>query len=433
MTSAEKAASIGLPNLLRSDRPDCEAQLFLFAFNLWAWRPLRSYSLHQIRGRWKYFALALGRRDEVARVTEMTIDGPAGSIRLRLYSPVGGRELRPALVWLHGGAFMIGEMDTADSICRNLANSSGCVIVAAQYRLAPEHDLYAGHEDGLRVLEWLINSGREFGIDPSRLAVGGDSAGGNLAAVLAQEWTRRDRPKLRLQVLVYPATNLADRHPSTAQNARGYLLTEEMMDLVKSLVGKDLDLRDPRLSPAYGADLACVAPALIVAAGFDPIRDDGLAYAASLRRAGVPVELFHYPGQFHGFLNCDTILNAARDALHRIGGSLGRALHSGDAAQPPNRTIEIETLPIREARTLLPVVSDVLTTTLMVADWLEYQRNRFLKTLWPGVATAVEANPLLNIVSSIRGSGAAVVQATETFQDDTRIVGRRGLAVSSRT
>jgi acetyl esterase len=421
MTSVEKAASIGLPNLLRSDRPDGEAQSFLFAFNLWAWRPLRSYSLHQIRERWKYFALALGRRDEVARVTEMTIDGPAGSIRLRLYSPEGGRELRPALVWLHGGAFMIGEIATADSICRNLANSSGCVIVAAQYRLAPEHDLYAAHEDGLCVLEWLFNSGDEFGVDPHRLAVGGDSAGGNLAAVLAQEWMRRDRPKLRLQVLVYPATNLADYHPSTAQNARGYLLTEEMMNLVKSLVGKDLDLRDPRLSPAYGADLACVAPALIVAAGFDPIRDDGLAYAASLRRAGVPVELLHYPGQFHGFLNCDTVLNTARDALDRIGGALRRALHPGDPAQPRNRTIEIEILPGHEVRTQIPVVSDVLTTTLMVVDWLEYQRNRFLKTLWPGVATAVEASPLLNIANSIRGSGTALVQATETFNDDTRI------------
>ena len=426
MTSVEEAASVGMPNLLRSDRPDSEARSFLLGFNLLAWRSPRSYSLNQIRRRWKYLALALGRRDMVARITEIIIDVPAGPIRLRLYSPEGGRALRPALVWLHGGAFLIGEMDTADSICRNLANTSGCTIVAAQYRLAPEHDLYAGREDGLCLLEWLFNCGREFGIDPSRLAVGGDSAGGNLAAVLAQQWTRRDRPKLRLQVLVYPATNLADRHPSTTHNARGYLLTEEIMNWVKLLVGEDLDLRDPRLSPAFGADLACVAPALIVAAGFDPIRDDGLAYAASLRRVGVPVELLHYPGQFHGFLNCDTVLSAARDALDRIGSALGRALHAGDGAQPPNRTIEIETQPPREVRTLLPVVSDVLTTTLMVADWLEYHRNRFLKALWPGATTAVEVSPLFNIVSGIRGSGADVVHATETFEEDARIIGPRG-------
>jgi len=198
------------------------------------------------------------------------------------------------------------------------------------------------------------------------------------------------------------------------------------MNWVKLLVGEDLDLRDPRLSPAFGADLACVAPALIVAAGFDPIRDDGLAYAASLRRVGVPVELLHYPGQFHGFLNCDTVLSAARDALDRIGSALGRALHAGDGAQPPNRTIEIETQPPREVRTLLPVVSDVLTTTLMVADWLEYHRNRFLKALWPGATTAVEVSPLFNIVSGIRGSGADVVHATETFEEDARIIGPRG-------
>jgi acetyl esterase len=289
------------------------------------------------------------------------------------------------------------------------------MIVAAQYRLLPENDLYAGREDGLCALEWLFESGREFGIDPTRLAVGGDSAGGNLVAVLAQEWARRDRQKLRLQVLVYPATNLADRHASTAENARGYLLTEEILSWAKSLA-EDLDLRDPHLSPALGADLAKVAPALIVAAGFDPIRDDGLAYTASLRRAGVPVELLHYPGQFHGFLNCDTVLRAARDALDRMGSSLGRALNADGAGQPPNRTIEIRTPGVGEIGTRLPAVRDAVTTTLIVVEWLEHRRNRFLKALLPGVAEAIDASPLLNFASGIRA--ASTVQARRTFDDD---------------
>lgn len=415
MTTAEEARRVGMPDLLRADFPDSEARSFLLAFNALAWRSPRSYSLGQIRRLWKYLALALGRCDEVASVGDLTIDGPACAIRLRVYSPGRSHMPRPALLWLHGGAFMMGEMDTSDSICRTLANASGCIIVSAQYRLLPENDLYAGREDGLCALKWLFESGREFGIDPTRLAVGGDTAGGNLAAVLAQEWARRDRPKLLLQVLVYPATNLADRHPSTAENARGYLLTEEIINWVKSLAG-DLDLRDPHLSPALGADLAKVAPALIVAAGFDPIRDDGLAYAASLRRAGVPVELLHYPGQFHGFLNCDTVLRAARDALDRIGSSLGRALHADGAGQPPNRTIEIRTSAVGEIRTRLPAVGDVVTTTLMVVDWLEHRRNGFLKTLLPGVAKAIDASPLLNFASGIRT--AAAVQARKTFDDD---------------
>jgi alpha/beta hydrolase fold len=180
MMSAEEAASVGMPNLLRSGSARQRDAVVPFRI--------------QPCG---VAALALGRRDAVARVTEVTIDRPAGPIRLRLYSPEGGRELRPARVWLHGGPFMIRGMETADSICRSLANTSGCVIVAAKYQLAPEHDLFAGHEDGLCVLEWLVNSDGEFGVDPSRLAVGGDFAGGKLAVVLAQEWRRRDRPKLR--------------------------------------------------------------------------------------------------------------------------------------------------------------------------------------------------------------------------------------------
>lgn len=174
--------------------------------------------------------------------------------------------------------------------------------------------LYAGREDFLAALSWLAEHGASVGIDPARLAIGGESAGGNISAAVAQETLRRGGPKLSSQILVYPATNLTAEFPSKAENGHGYLLTAEFMDSLESLV-QERDLTDPWLSPAFSPDLRGLPPAVIITAGFDPIRDDGLSYAAQL--AGVPVGLLHCSGQFHGFLNFDSVIGAARDALGR--------------------------------------------------------------------------------------------------------------------
>jgi acetyl esterase len=345
-------------------------------------RTPQGHALPRIRRFWNYAARALSGRTPVATVQERLIDGTSGNIRIRVYGPSKSDAPSPALIWFHGGGFMVGGLDTADPICRQIASISGAAVVAVQYRLAPEHDLYAGREDGFAALDWIARNGVSIGIDASRLAVGGDSAGGNIAAAIAQECARRKGPKLRLQVLVYPATNLADEFPSLRENARGYLVTAETIDWIKGILGQ-FNAQDAWLSPAHNENWVELAPALILTAGFDPIRDDGLAYAKRLRAEGIPVELLHYPGQFHGFVNFDAILRTSRDALHRIATSLAVALadNSNQSAElePISRTIEIG---IQEnvRQTLL---SDVVIASLLAGEWLELKRDRFLGRLWP--------------------------------------------------
>ena len=366
----------GMPRTLRASRPDPEAWPLLRISNLFVGNPER-FALSRIRRIWKYAAWALGGRMPVSAVREREIDGPSGPVRIRIYRPTNSQEPCPGFVWFHGGAFMVGGIDTADPICRHIAQVSGAAVVAVQYRLAPEHDLYAGREDGLAAVSWINRNGPSIGIDGSRIAVGGDSAGGNIAAAIAQEWVRRGEPALRLQVLVYPATNLVDEFPSLKENARGYLITAESINWIKGVLGK-FNGRDVWLSPAYNENWTGLAPALILTAGFDPIRDDGLAYAQRLRDEGIPVELLHYPGQFHGFVNFDAILRTSRDALHRIATSLAGALEAR-ADDAPNRTIEIG--PRGAVRQTL--LSDLFVASLLAGEWAERKRDRLFGQLWP--------------------------------------------------
>jgi acetyl esterase len=328
---------IGMPQRMRGARLDRDARAFLRLLKPFV-RPAHRYTMQGLRTRWSLLATVLGHGRPVARVTERTLGGPAGPIVLRIYVPERTAALQPALIWCHGGGFLVGDAECADAMCRGMASHSGCAVVSVRYRLAPEHDLRAGREDILAALEWISRHGASIGIDGSRLAIGGDSAGGNITAAVAQRWTEEGRPALRLQVLVYPATNLRNDYPSKAENGREHLLTAETMDWIQSHITGSLDLGDPWISPGLNPRLAGLPPALIVTAGFDPVRDDGLDYAARLRHAGVPVELLHYAGQFHGFLNFDALIVAGRDALARIGGSLGRALRAGE---PVDRTLEI--------------------------------------------------------------------------------------------
>lgn len=376
---------IGMPRVVRAGKADREARTFLRFVNGLARRPVATRSLGDMRRQWRMMALALGRRLPVASVTEHVIAGPAGPIALRVFAPESAAVLRPAFLWCHGGGFVLGGVDTADSICRNIARATGAVVVAVAYRLAPEHDIGAGREDFLAALDWMVREGATLGIDASRLAVGGDSAGGNIAAAVAQQCLRRGGPALRLQVLVYPATDLQSDFPSKAENQRGHLLTAEFIDWSKSLIGGALNMADPWLSPALHPDLCGLPPALIVSAGFDPIRDDGLGYAARLRDAGVNVELLHYAGQFHGFLNFDSVIGAARDALDRIGHSL---LASFADEAPQDRTIEIADAAPQAPQPLRDALHEGASATLMFWSGIEQWGTALLRLGAPRAAPA---------------------------------------------
>ncbi|VVM96699.1 Acetyl esterase [Pseudomonas fluorescens] len=380
---------IGMPRVLRAHSPDREARAFLRMVNFSTWlHPAQNYSLPRLRQAWRLTALALGCRLPVASVTEQLIDGPGGAIALRIFKPDTSDQPRPAFLWYYGGGFIIGDLDTADGICRRIALAADCIVIAVRYRLAPEHDLSASREDALAALDWVAHNGAQRGIDTTRLAIGGDSAGGNLCAAVAQKILRRGGPALSLQVMVYPATELVEKFPSYAENSqRRALLTDHAIQWIEqTLAGptSTLDLLDPWYSPRRSPDLRGLPPAVIVSAGFDPIRDDGLDYAARLRAADVPVQLLHYKGQFHGFLNFDSINSASRDALQRIGDALTQAF----GAQPaPDKTIEIaDKTPRRHSR--LRVTAGELATSTLTA-WVATERcgDTLLRLLSPKAAS----------------------------------------------
>ncbi|MNK72713.1 Carboxylesterase NlhH [compost metagenome] len=382
--------AIGMPRVLRAHQPDREARAFLRLANLsMSLRRAEDYSLPKLRLGWRLTALALARNPPVGSVTEQLIDGPGGDIALRIFKPDNAQQLRPAFMWFFGGGFIIGDLDTADGICRSIALAANCIVIAVRYRLAPEHDLSAGRADALAAFEWMAKNGAQLGIDTTRLAIGGDSAGGNLCAAVAQESLRRGGPLPSLQVLVYPATELVEKFPSYAENAYGRaLLTDHAMQWIERTLAPSLDtldLLDPWYSPRRSPDLRGLAPAIVVSAGFDPIRDDGLDYAARLRAADVPVELLHYGGQFHGFLNFDSVNSASRDALQRIGNALTTAFARQPAA---DRTIEIADRGPRRHSRLRATADELATSTL--TTWVVTERwgIALLRLLSPKAASA---------------------------------------------
>ncbi len=307
---------------VRRRRPDYEVRRLLRQLAL-VRPPTASESVASVRRNWQLAVKAFGSREPVESVTEREISGPHGPIRLRVYTPRGAAEPAPGLLWIHGGGFVAGDLYTAGAMCRSLAHRSGAVVVAVGYRLAPEHPLAVGREDCLTALRWVAEHATKVGIDPSQLAVGGDSAGGGIAAVVAQECARSG-PVLSAQVLVYPATDLTASHASASESMPG-LLDGAWMSWFRSRISEVSDLSDPEASAIQAADLTGVAPAIVVTAGFDPLRDEGLGYAERLQAHGVPVRLLHYPGQIHGFLSLDRVLAGGRDGLRRLGMELSRA------------------------------------------------------------------------------------------------------------
>jgi acetyl esterase len=253
--------------------------------------------------------------EEVARVESRTLPGPAGEIPVRIYAASQARRL-PALVYFHGGGFVIGSLDTHDGTCRSLANAIGCTVVSVDYRLAPEHRFPAGPEDCYAATRWVAEKGAEIGVDTSRIAIGGDSAGGNLAAVVALMARDRRGPALRHQLLIYPVADHDFTTASYQENAQGYLLSREMMRWFwNHYLERAEDGANPYASPLRAASLAGLPPAHVITAEYDPLRDEGEALASRLQEAGVPTTQVRYDGMFHGFFSMNAMLDAARRAV----------------------------------------------------------------------------------------------------------------------
>ena len=266
---------------------------------------------------------------EVASVQDLKASGPHGAIPLRVYRPLGSspKALLPVLVFFHGGGWVIGDLDTHDTLCRELANLTTCAVVAVDYRLAPEHRFPAAVDDCMAATRWVRDHADELRLDASRLAVGGDSAGGNLAAVVAIDARDRGDLPIAFQLLIYPATDMQRTFPSHIENAQGYNLTKDSMDyFVGHYVADPAQYQDWRASPLLHPDLSNLPPALVLTAGFDPLRDEGAAYAERLTAAGSAASYVLFAREIHGFLLMGKVLDEARTAVALCAAELRRAL-----------------------------------------------------------------------------------------------------------
>jgi acetyl esterase len=260
---------------------------------------------------------------ELEKVSPIAIPSPTGPIPARVYTPKTLRKtsgLAPALVFFHGGGWVFGNLDTHDVACRKLADEGQLIVISVDYRLAPEHKFPAAVDDTIAATKWIAKNAKQLGIDAARLMVGGDSAGGNLAAVVAISARDGDGPAIAGQVLIYPAIDFAMTHASHREPETSLLLTHSVIRWCRDhYLNGTADVGDWRASPVRASSLAGLPPAYVLTAGADPLRDEGDEYAQRLREAGVPVTYRHFPGQFHGFFTMGKLLQQANAAAGEIG------------------------------------------------------------------------------------------------------------------
>ena len=278
-------------------------------------------------------ALATATPEPVARIEDRSIPAPTGEIPVRIYAPDGDGPF-PTLVYFHGGGWVLGGLDSHDGICRALANRVGCMVVSVDYHLAPEVRFPGAAEDCYAATRWVAEHGAEIGADPARIAVGGDSAGGNLAAVVALMARDRGGPALALQILIYPVTAPHFETSSYIANAQGYGLERaDMIWFWDHYVPDAAERSNPYAAPLNAAELRGLPPALVITAEYDPLCDEGEAYADRLREAGVPTTLTRYAGQIHGFVGNFAIMDQGRAAIEELAMALREAFGTR-AAQP---------------------------------------------------------------------------------------------------
>jgi len=261
----------------------------------------------------------------VGRVEDRRIPGPAGEIPVRIYTPEGSGPF-PLVAFFHGGGFVLCSLETHDELCRSMCRDAGAVVVSVDYRLAPEARYPAAADDCYAATAWCAAHAPELGADPARLAVAGDSAGGNLAAVTALRARDLGAPAIRHQVLIYPATHCEFDTPSYRENAQGYFLTADAMRWFWShYLENPAQAREPYACPAHAANLKGLPPATVITAEYDPLRDEGEDYAARLRADGVPVVMKRYDGMIHGFVSMGDVFDDGRAAQRLIAEQLRAA------------------------------------------------------------------------------------------------------------
>jgi acetyl esterase len=275
------------------------------------------------------FLMLQGPKPEVASAADLKADGAAGPIPVRVYRPLGSMadEVLPVCLYFHGGGFVIGDIVMYDNLCRILSNAARCAVVSVEYRLAPEARFPAAVDDCWAATQWVAAQAATLKVDAQRMAVAGDSAGGNLAAVVALMARDAGLPALRHQLLIYPVVQLGETD-SLRRNGDGYFLTATLMQyFVGHYVGDNVAAaQDWRLAPILATSHAGLPPASILVAGFDPLHDDGVAYAEKLRAAGVPVKFTTLPDQIHGFVSMDGAIAAAKPAIEALGRELAGSL-----------------------------------------------------------------------------------------------------------
>ena len=301
---------------------DPQARALLDQFTRAGVKPLSELSIQESRDQMVMGSCFLGKGDAVHAVEDLQIPGTAGPVPVRLYRPQADSRL-PILVYLHGGGWMMGSIATHDALCRNLCARSGMVVASVEYRLAPEHKFPAGLEDCYAAVQWLAEQAESLGLDRERLAVGGDSAGGNLAAAVTLLARQRGGPAIGFQLLIYPVLDFDFDTPSYRENASGFHLTrDDMIWSWRQYLARELDGYTPLASPLRADDLSGLPPAMILTAEYDPLRDEGEAYADRLAQNGVPVTCRRHAGMIHGFIRRPTQLDQARTALDEIAAAL---------------------------------------------------------------------------------------------------------------
>jgi len=312
--------------------PQCKA--FLDQLAAMGGRPLHELTPAEARSMALPPDLA-GAAQPVHHVDDRRIPGPRGPILVRLYTP-GPAAKRPALIYFHGGGFVLGNLDMCDRPCRTLANLAGCVVVSVEYRLAPEHKFPAAVDDAYAVTRHIIEHGAAFGIDRNAIAIGGESAGANLAAVTALRARDAQMPPLAFQLLVYPLVDFDDDSLSRREFADGHFLTTAALDYFARLyLAGPADRKHPHASPLYASDFAALPPAYIVTAECDPLRDQGETYASRLEQSGVRVACKRYDGMIHPFFSLAGIVDGGRTAIEDAAAALRTAFagSAGGAAQ----------------------------------------------------------------------------------------------------
>ncbi len=262
---------------------------------------------------------------EVARVEDRTVPGAGVDIPVRIYTPEGSGPF-PVLGWFHGGGWVIGNLESADGTARHLSVEAGCVVVSVDYRLAPEAKFPLPFDDCFAATQWIADHATDINADPNRIAVGGDSAGGNLAAAVSLKARDQGGPPLAFQLLVYPVTSRAYDTGSYQQNADGYLLTTDAMKWYwNHYLSGDADASNPYAAPLAAKDLRGLPAALVITAEFDPLRDEGEAYGQKLQAAGVDTTCTRYDGMIHGFFGMSAVIDKGKQAISEAAAALRQA------------------------------------------------------------------------------------------------------------